>query len=64
MLGLRNRSEATRKVLLEIKVSNPSTVRSIKVQRERKISEIKEINRYSIQLRISQIASALRGFAR
>ena len=59
MLGLRNRSEAARKVLPEIKVSNPK-----EVQRERKISEIKEINRNSIQLRISQIASALRGFAR
>ena len=34
------------------------------VKRERKIEEIKEINRKVFRLRMSQQASALRGFAR
>ena len=55
MLGLRT----TRRSVPEIKVWNPE-----ELERDRKISEIKEINRTSIALRISQTASALRGFAR
>ena len=43
----------------KIKVSSPE-----EVERVRKISEIKDSNRKSTQLRISQKASALRGFAR
>ena len=59
MLGLRDRLEATQKVIPEIKVSSLE-----EGERERKIREIKEILKKRIQLRISQTANALRGFAR
>ena len=55
MLGLRQ----TRRSVPEIKVWNPE-----ESERNRKIREIKEINRRGIRLRIRQTASALRGFAR
>ena len=55
MLGLRQ----TRRSVPEIKVWNPE-----ESELNRKIREIKEINRTSIRLRIRQTASALRGFAR
>ena len=57
MLGLRNRPNATRKAISNIKVSSPE-----EVERELKISQKNQRDRYSIQLRIRQTASALRGF--
>lgn len=58
MLGLRKSSSKTRNNPI-IKITGPD-----EVEKQLKINRIKEINRQSPRFRITQTASALRGFAR